>query len=675
MTRHAEWTHIESLPPGGRISPYIHWTSAWSHMGDALAAQDLLQTDCPWLARAIRKSLGDAAEPWARLLHNVLPKHALPSTEKTEGAAQEETPGVVHRIPVATDTVILGIIDDATAFAHERFRLPDGQSRVDYLWLQSAPHDPGKRATPFGKEFDRHGVEELIDRSRRGRSGEIVDEEGLYRAAGALDMGRGTPQSLARAASHGTAVADLAGGFSAAHVPADAAPQPSRNLMEIAPDAFDLAIVSLPERLVMDTSGTFAEIFIILGILRLVDHAEQRSQREGRDYPLVINISLGLTAGPRDGSSLLDRFIAAIEAERPRDRVPIRFVLPAGNFRQAQVHAVLEAPLDEAAPPLFWQILPDDRTPSFLEIWSSPLRERPQHVPFDVAIQPSGHAIAAALETVPLDGVFDLFTDEGRQIARCYTQWVPQRSDRPASAGRVRVTLALPPTVPGRPGRPCATPGAWRLLITSEMADVSDAGWPLDLVVQRDDMIPGYRGGGRQSFLRDARYTRVDDRGFTVTRDAPGPDGSYSHVRRAGTINAFASAPEVVVVGGCYADTLEPVDYSGEGGLEGLGLRAVDASAPSSMRRMRAFISAAGSRSGSRVGVGGTSIAAPVMSRELAKAMRPMNERPKLSGVPLLRRSPDDTIPPPVLPVGESTPDRYWEKSTSGSSALASGAS
>ncbi|WP_116596919.1 hypothetical protein [Primorskyibacter marinus] len=663
MARQHDWTHVESLPPGGRISPYIHWTSAWSHVDQSFAAQDLLDTDIPWLARAIQTAIGDASDPWGRLLHHVLPRHALPTEAPENGKHDEESISAkVQTLPPANDRVIVGIIDDATAFAHERFRLPNGRSRIDYLWLQSARHKAGENAPSFGREYDRNGIERLIDQFRRGPMGETIDEDGLYRHASALDMSLGTPQSLARTAGHGTAVADLAASFGVstnARGPDGLTPPGEMN---IAPEDFDLAVVSLPERLIMDTSGTFAEIFVILGMVRLISHVEHRCRRDDKDYPLVINISLGLTAGPRDGTSLLDRFIAAVNSNRPSDRVPIRIVVPAGNFRQAKVHAVLDAPVDAQASPLFWTIEPDDPTPSFLEIWSTPLPEKPDALPISLTLRPAHSKEAAPLGPVPLDGVFDL--KNGAQLAaRCYTQWVPKRIDTPSAGGRVRLTLAVPPTVPGNPAAAYTVPGPWQLLLEAADTSPSEAGWPLDLVVQRDDMIPGYRGGGRQSYLQDRQYSQVDARGFAVTKDRPGPDGTLPYVRRAGTINAFATAPEIVVVGGCFADTLEPVDYSGEGGSGGQGLRGIDASAPASMQRMRGVIRAVGSRSGSRIGVGGTSIAAPVMSRELAKAMRPLSERPKLSGVSLLRRSSHDTDPPPVLPVTENLSDRYQNSS------------
>jgi hypothetical protein len=55
---------------------------------------------------------------------------------------------------------------------------------------------------------------------------------------------------------------------------------------------------------------------LILGLERLLAHLQlRRDQVPGMEVPAVINISLALTGGPKDGSSLLDGFI-----EEPRGR-------------------------------------------------------------------------------------------------------------------------------------------------------------------------------------------------------------------------------------------------------------------------------------------------------------------------------------------------------------------
>jgi len=670
----ARWEQTESLPPGGRISAYVHWTGMWALGAQPLSTQTLLGAQTPWLARAVTRALGPATAPWGRLLSAILPPHALPGASRAATGRAGPPPDMPPRAPLARNRVLVGIIDEATAFAHERFRMPDGRSRVDYLWLQGAPHRGGPRDTPFGRELHRDEITALMDAHSPGPPGSPPDEESLYRACGALDMSLGLSQSLARRAGHGTAVSDLASGFGAAQGmarrgSAPAAAVPNADLpesMSIDPDLFDLALVSLPEKVVMDTSGTFVEIFVILGILRLIEHAERIA---GSACPLVINISLGLTAGPRDGTSLLDRFISAIEAERPADRAPIHVIMPSGNFRQARVHAKLDAPLDAAAAPLYWNLLPDDPSPSFLEIWSQPLDRKPAGLPLSIGFGPPGRAPAPMPADAALDGVFDLSGQEG-VLARCYTHWLPEDPGAPDLRGRVCVTLAMAPTVPDAPGAACARPGRWQLRITPrvgpEAAPDGQACWPLDLMVQRDDMIPGYRGGGRQSHLDDPRYVLRDARGAPVTDDPPAPPGARAHVRRSGTINAMATAPETMVVGGCYGDTLEPVDFSGEGG-DGPGApRGVDVTAPAKRSRSGGALRAAGTRSGSRIGILGTSVAAPVLAREISKVLHRarveanlLRSQPPMQGLALHRPDSDASAPPALLSVGEELAGRF----------------
>src|SRR5882762_6056357 len=56
------------------------------------------------------------------------------------------------------DTVVIGIIDDGIAFAHERFRLADGTTRVQYFWRQDGIFDNDYSTVDFGSEVWKLGV-------------------------------------------------------------------------------------------------------------------------------------------------------------------------------------------------------------------------------------------------------------------------------------------------------------------------------------------------------------------------------------------------------------------------------------------------------------------------------------------------------------------------------------
>ncbi len=642
------WTTTEHLPDAERISPYVHWARSVDEPGEAKPLQDVFNIRTPWLKKAVAQILGDGVADWPALVPAALPNACFGPTK----TASKSRP--MRRLPHAQSKVIMAIIDDSIAFAHERFRLSNLSTRVDYLWLQGAAHTGEGQVAPFGREISRAQINFLLGAHAKGPGGDTVDEDSLYREAGALDMSSGQFQSLARRAGHGTAVIDLASGFALDAGRRDRMFQSLPDRMGVDPDTYDLALVSIPQSVTADTSGTYAEMFILLGLIRLLDHVEQRCQAEGEDYPVILNLSFGLSAGPKDGSSLLDRFVDAIERYRGDHRAPLRLVVPSGNHRQGRSFVRISQPITEDSKPLFWTLQPDDKTPSFLEIWSAPIEKRPAHLPVTLGLRPPLSSEVATLFEAELDRVYTLDLPQSGHV-RAYIQWV-QHKRQP---GRYRICLAVPPTVPTAPGKPFVSPGDWQITINGQIGlPREEIGWPLDMTIQRDDMIPGFRNGGRQSRFEDSQYRERDEAGFIVQDDPAGP----AYIRRGGALNALATADSTVVVGGCYADTLEPVGYAGTGSAA-LGLRTPDVVAPASVSRRRAGINAAGNRSGSRISVEGTSVAAPTMARELAKASRPAAERPKLSGVPLLRSSMSAGAVPTVLPVAEDVEksEAYFE--------------
>jgi len=656
MPEHHTWDTDGPIGPDAPQSPYLQWAMSQTDVGlgvpNPTVFEDILSPRAPWLLRAVESALDDEPTKWPAILQRFLADNVL--APKTGDARPSKPALKTTALPHARDRVIMGVIDDGISFAHERFRSDAFDSRIDYLWLQGAEHGGANSDVPFGREFNRDQIEDLFQDNRRGPKGELLDEDGLYRAAGAMDMGSGAFQSMARRAGHGTAILDLAAGFAAGTDTRDRTFRSLPERMGVNPEAYDLALVTLPQSVTADTSGTFAEIFIISALVRLLDHIEQRCQRDGQDYPVIINLSFGLTAGPKDGSSLLDRFIDQINGARGADRQPIRIVMPAGNHRLSQSHAVLSQPLTADTDPLYWRLLPDDPTPSFLEIWSAPLPSKPDALPLSLGLKAPGETEFAFLDGGDLDITYSLNCD-GKFLARAYVQWVPGRS----TTGRLRVTIAVPATVPTPQRRAFVPSGDWQLQIDQSGSKGASV-WPLDLTIQRDDMIPGFRGGGRQSRFADGAYKTHDLAGRALTEDRADRSGKMSYIRRTGTLNSLATARETVVVGGCYADTLSAVGYSGEGSKSS-GVRGPDLVAPSSVNRSRGGIRVAGARSGSRIGVEGTSAAAPTLARELAKATRPMSERPRLSGVALLRANLGADSPPTLLPVAEdmTAPDIY----------------
>ena len=476
-------------------------------------------------------------------------------------------------------TVIVGIIDDGIAFANERFRLANGETRFDYLWLQGAA-SPGPSDLPFGREFERKDINQLLTDHRL--PGGAVDEEGLYRDAGLIDMAAPEYQSAAQFVSHGTAVLDTAAGY----CPED-------------PAAEHVTIIGigLPIPIIQDTSGSFLDRFVMLGIDRILLRVEEleRANEIKTPCPVIINISFALTAGPKDGNMPIDRYM-----RRCRRRPGLAFTLPAGNDRQSRVRARLEE-----GRRLTWRTLPDDRTSSFLEIWMEPRDMEPRGEG-----EPPGPRVTCKLtppgmaEPLPLTAAFGEYVNFGadhRPIARAYYEW--HRDPHRPNRGRERIVVALPPTVADYPDQDYGPPGDWRI----ELEGLKGRD-QADLFIQRDDTLFGGAARGRQSYFVDGIYADHEDNGRPFELD----DGS-GLVTRLGTITSFALSDQAVVVGATDG-TGRLMPYSGVG-QESRRIREPDEHEVADDSRVHEGILAAGTFSGSTVVISGTSMAAPKACR------------------------------------------------------------
>jgi hypothetical protein len=486
--------------------------------------------------------------------------------------------------------VIVGIIDDGIAFANERFRrLIDGKwkTRFDYLWLQGAA-SRGPSDLPFGREFEREAINDLLEEHRlaKHRPGGEVDEESLYREAGLIDMVAPEYQSAAQFVSHGTAVLDTAAGYA----PGD-------------PAAEHVTIIGigLPIPIIQDTSGSFLDRFVMLGIDRILLRVEalQRAHPDKAPYPVIINTSFALTAGPKDGSMPIDRYMRRCRKDRPN----LVFTLPAGNDRQSRVRARLAQ-----GQRLTWRTLPDDRTASFLEIWMKPrhAKEPPTVPQVTCALAPPGAEKPVLPSTAPAIGGYVNFGADDSPMARAYYEWHSLRDPAKPGLGRERIVVALPPTVADYPGQHYGPPGDWHIELTGP--------GKADLFIQRDDTLFGGAARGRQSYFVDGSYSDYEDNGRPIEKDK----GS-GRVTRLGTISSFALSDQAVVVGATDG-TGRPAPYSGLGQPRS-GIREPDEYQVADDSRVHEGILAAGTFSGSTVAISGTSVAAPKACRRKVEAL------------------------------------------------------
>jgi hypothetical protein len=511
----------------------------------------------------------------------------------------------------ATADVAVAVIDDGIAFAHERFRMRDGRSRLLAL-LDLQQHRV-------------YGNAELTALIRAEMRNGQIDETAVYRKAGYEHFADGLRKQVNRRAAHGTHVMDLACGRS----PDDCGPVPH------------IIAVQLPREATEQTHGATLKHAVYEALLFVVTQAALLKQPL---RGLVVNLSYGVYQGPHDGSSLIEQAIDALtKLAQQIAGFPLAVVLPAGNHRLAQCHCEFELAPGETRE-LALRVQPDDRTDSWLELWCKVGSQR--GTPTVQLLRPDGSTFPAA---ALVDGRQTEPTLGGDRIVLLSTT--------APGDGRRLIQLKLGPTASDeRAGfdTRCIPAGRWRIRLTNPGAEpVQIGGW-----IARDDAPMNFRRKGRQARFEDPAYRRWTLPG---ERSALGitaigqpldddPPASAAGTRRRRTLNAFATGRSSVVVSGVRGDLGRAAPYTslGAGAPDqpdsGVGPRPgreIDYYARCETSPARRGVLAAGTRSGSRVALGGTSVAAPQVTRVLVERV--------IAGRPLARPSSVEAIAEPVV--------------------------
>jgi len=516
------------------------------------------------------------------------------------------------------------VIDDRCNFASMRLRGRDG-SRVHSIWHQGIfPADEsgyGKWIRPkVGEPGPRYGrrliVTPAVSPSLRP-GGSPPDETRQYAIANYLSS------RVRLRWSHGAAVLDV--------IAADHFRLGTENLPMASP-AQAVRFVQLPSSIVLDTSGASLASYALDGM-----HEALHSANPGQ--PVIVNLSYGTHSGPHDGSSMFERALAElIDTYNGSDRNrpgPLHVVLPAGNTQRARTHASGKLWPGEIAA-LYWKVLPDDPTDSFMEIWfddpdgievSIRAPDDPADGSQDCNLQPGdafrrsspgrewGAPFAPGEEVVSAAAIFPREVAQGTCGSMLLLALAPtQRVDvqpGPPSVQRVRPSFIRFSGNTGAPRRTLqAPPGVWLVTLKSRHPRRFDA-W-----IQRDDAAPGrgpesrgYRG--RQSSFLDIKPGQVDPR-----------------VTLNGIATLRPRTPDRLwVVGAMRRDDLSLSAYSAAGPTraEASGPPGIDATrfdgpeivtlADDSLNLPGLLVG--GVLSGARVRVSGTSIAAALFTRQL----------------------------------------------------------
>lgn len=578
--------------PAADTSPYIDWLKRVSFDGrdekDGLSIAPLPLS--PMAAKISKRDEQPAP---------------LPGFARPTGPVEADPLIRLTWMPEA-DNAIVGVIDSGIALSHARFRRLDGGTRFLSAWLQGGSWREGS-AVPFGRELFRTEIDQLMFRAV---SAGAVDEADFDRRADAsqFDDPRGD-RRLEMNATHGTVVADLAAGYDLRQSHED---ERRRRLPLIA--------VGLPPNTSMGASGNFLEFYALHAIEYIIDRADRiwRACDLPKDgaFPLIINLSYGLEAGPKDGHMLIERVIRKINAEAEKSGRPIRVILPAGNDLLSEGCAKFDFAA-HGAYDIDWRLRPEDQTPNYAELWSDAIHGKPSHDeehPLGLTVRPpSGPASDG---TPGRHGQINTLELDGAPVARIYCR----RHEGDGDWHRMSYVFCSAPTL--RPDRGTAAPaGAWSVRASGPSGAAGFA------YVQSDQNLTYGGNTGLLAEFAHPDFSARDEAGrlIDVASYAPEPvdTDNTPPIRRRGTLNTIATLEEARVIGSYRESDGRPSIFSSAASADALGdgRTAPTALLPGEGGIGRFGLMAAGSRSGSAVLMSGTSFSTALATRAVSQAM------------------------------------------------------
>ena len=475
--------------------------------------------------------------------------------------------GMRMTLDEATDAPVVGIIDDGIGYLNAAFRTPgQDRTRIDALWQM---HRPRRHAGGIDLGLDPLTGDDIDARIGDLRAGQTTEGQVYYDdnlRLYAHDSYHGTNTAV----THGTHMLDLIcqqfrPSFKTAHR--------------------DILAVQLPPFSIRDTSGDHLSFFAYVG-LRLMLWRMREGLGAGQDCalrPLVLNVSLGMLAGPKDGSGHFQReFEREVAAYEAATGGTVTAFFAYGNaYGDRQLATATIAPKSDVA--FKWRNLPEDRTASFMEIRATGPVELGLIAPGEAAPH---HWVAPGMgQTTALKGAHG--DDLGWALGHASAQYDEAGSLVWDEDG---VVMALRPTSPDL-GDAAFRAGLWTVVVRSVCHEDVD----ITAQIQSGSTPPGYAPHGRQSYFESPQT----DAAVTVT-DA----GSYTALapQSGGAIKTVAAA----AFGGA-----SPMGYSSQGGTFAVNA-APDVSVVVEDRFLSGGVLAAGTRTGLVARAGGTSAAAAI---------------------------------------------------------------
>lgn len=531
---------------GDEGSPYIHWWRQAEFNASAAGAAGIgfLTFGHDNSGPAPRFTAYPGPDPTGHRRTLPIWKSALPTGSNAR---------VGDPLPRQTSPAVLVVIDGDINPVHDHFRDASGAPRILAHWLMEAPFIPGSDQVPFGREIRR---DEIAAASLGCTEDEALRRLGCHSLSNAF-----SPRGTAQISAHGTHVLDLAGGTRTGDT--DAA------LLRTAP----ILAVSLPSNRLLSASGVFLEVFVDQALAWV----EQRmNELAGKDWPpVIINMSYGLAAGPKDGSGHLSRRILAFLTSHPL----VQVLMPAGNDGLDEGHAMLVAGGNHAK--IGWIVSPSDPYSSHAEIWvngNAPAISL-------VLTSPDGEMLEmpAVADADPHRPV-ELVSKDKKPVARIY----------PLGPGitenRRGYLMCVGPTRRYDPGQPVAAGGIW----TVELSGAGNASAALYLQSERP-LTPNSLAG------HPGRLVQLS--------------GQMARPQRDGTLNALPVGSGAQIIDGLRGSDGKVVAWSARGDRRALppipdGFPVMAERSPA-----RPHLLAAGYRSGTTALVEGTSFACAAAAR------------------------------------------------------------
>ena len=560
--------------------------------------------------------LAVAGESTVRKDAEYLPPAIAETAQSTPRAIPEGSP------------VIIATIDDGIGIANHRFRLGPTETRVRHFL------DLALIGEPTAKGW----VDDVLGRSWTGT--EIIkllcqDEEQVYRAMGLIDPASRLRQPLRAAVSHGTHVLDIAAGYDWRKEAAQAAKRPIIAVQFPAQVAENRSDTWLPQSLKRALDWILVKADELSAKLAAELSEPPGADGKPRRFPLIVNASFASMAGPQDGYSdveqRLTQFLETYRGNGPRELCNV--VFSAGNTLQLRAVAQMDI-LPENFGEIQWRVLPDDKTPNFVEIWlPTQGGDDQQRQQAEVSLVPPRDA-PANIQPSRLGAAVEW--RNGKDVAASLYH---QRFPRPGGS-RECVTIAIRPTADDREGAAVVPSGRWRIRVKNTTAQELGIG----LRVHRDDVGLFAGTGARQSYFEDASYERFEPGSGRLINDERRGGRRKTRITREGTLNTYAYADGVIAVGGYRNSDDKPAPYSAAGSAgqppvssystsqrpkrvqlkhrtKDSGGKLVDwpdLAAVSEESPALDGVLAAGTYSGSTAILGGTSVAAPQVTRARA---------------------------------------------------------